>query len=180
MFTLSTGEKATGSADAAFAPQVFQIPNNTMALAMLEKCEKKSFTYDGQIVVFYNVDWKLINPPFKGFSVRQKIDIFAEKPAKADRAKEMFMLLFKLCNVNPTATGPTDNELFQLQRKVCGLKIQEWDLNGKTGNWVSELHPSNGFVEEVGVKMAPKPQVSSPMNEINPPFMDDDLSSLNF
>ncbi len=176
MFTLSTGEKATGSADAAFAPQVFQIPNNTMALAMVDKCEKKSFMYDGNAVVFYQVEWKLMNAPFRGFSVRQKIDIFAEKSAKADRAKEMFMLLFKLCNINPTPTGPTDNELFQLQRKVCGLKIQEWDLNGKSGNWVSELHPANGFIEEVGVKMAPKPAQQSSFSEVNPPFMDDDIS----
>lgn len=180
IFTLSDGSKATGNADAAFAQQIFQIPNNTMALAMLEKCEKKSFTYDGEQVVFYNVDWKIMNAPFKGFSVRQKIDIYAEKPTKADRAKEMFMLLFRLCNVNPTPTGPTDNELFQLQRKVCGLKIQEWDLNGKTGNWVSELHDSKGFIEEIGTKMTPKsaPPKMNPtqdFDELNSPMIDDDI-----
>jgi hypothetical protein len=180
IFTLSTGQRATGAVESAFAPTSFQIPNGTMALAMLEKCEKKSFTYDGEQVVFFNVDWKLLNSPFKGFSVRQKIDIYAEKAAKADRAKEMFMLLFKLCNVNPTASGPTENELFQLQHKVCGLRIMEWDLNGKQGNWVAELHPSIGFIEAVGTKMATKPASASMHNEINPPFMDDDVSALNF
>ena len=176
MFTLSTGERARGVAEAAFAQQILHIPNNTFALAMIEKCEEKSFSYNGQDMRFFNVEWRLMNAPFKGTAVRQKIDIFSDNPAKADRAKEMFMLLFNLCNINPNPSGPTANDLYLLQKKICGLRIQEWELNGKTGNWVSELHPASGFVEELGIKMPSKePKISQAHDERNPPFEDSEI-----
>ncbi len=34
-----------------------------------------------------------------------------------------------------------------------GVKIQEWFQDGKEGNWISEIHPTDGFVSEAGKKV---------------------------
>jgi len=181
-FTLSSGSVASGDPMAAFIADMSVIPNNSMVLATLEKCEVKEF----RGTKTFSVTWKMLNL-FKNQIVRQKIDVFSDNEKKADRAKEMFMLIFKICNVNVQDKnhGPTPNELYQLERKVCGLRIREYSLVGddgvtREGNFVSELHDTKGFIEAVGEKMVAKETKSRPnptqdFDELNPPMIDDEI-----
>jgi len=175
-FTLSTGEIASGDADKAFN-DFGPIPHNTMALASLEGCMLND--YNGEKT--YKITWALLNDPFKNRIVRQNLKVFDLNPEKADKAKQMFMLLFNICKVNvlDKQRGPSEAELHQLKGKVCGIKIIEWKLDsGTEGNSASEIHPSIGFKEEAGTKRVHKPssKPSYDYNEVNPPFMDDDIS----
>ena len=146
--TLSTGGMPDGSAEHAHMQAFTIIPDGTMAAAMIKSIENKEFPDSAP---FIQVTWKLVNSDFKGNEVRQKLDIFNPDIKKSDRAKQMFMRLCILtgCEIQRA----TDDDLLQFKNKIIGIKIQEWQLNGKEGNWVSELHPAGGdFVAITGTK----------------------------
>ena len=180
LFKLSTGQMAQGNPEDAFTPELTIIPNNTYALGVIEKLEQKKFKEEW----YYQVIWKLLNAPLANRIVAQKFYVNNENPGKADRAKEMFMLLHKLSRLPTeyTAFGPTEGDMIKFRGKVCGLLIREWQMNEKEGNFVAELHLPKDFHESVGVKLEPKRESkntaswTSKIDERNPPFLDDDIS----
>lgn len=145
-----TGAPLTGLADDAFAGSFSIIPDGTTSTAMIKSFEQKEFDGDK----FYQITWKIVSTAFKGQEVRQKIAAFDTKPEKAQRALNMLMMIYKLCAHTPThSNAPTTDDLKPMCGKVFGIKIQEWALNGKEGNFVSEVHAADAeFKPEVGVK----------------------------
>ena len=149
-FESKTGAPLTGNADDAFAGSFSIIPDGTTATAQIKLFEPKE--YDGD--KFYQITWKIVSDAFKGQEVRQKMATFDVKPEKAQRALNMMMSIYKLCGHSPSHNNaPSLDDLKPMLGKVFGIKIQEWALNGKEGNFVSEVHAADAeFKPAVGVK----------------------------
>lgn len=145
----------TGKAEDAYT-QSFNnevIPNDTMAIAEIIKFVPKE--YDGK--EYYQIDWKITEGEYKGRIVFHKIHAFDSEPKKRHTALNMMKLIYKMFHVKPKDdTSPIDSDLNIFKGKQAGIKIQEWESkrNGKSGNWVSEVHPVAGFVAAIGTKMA--------------------------
>lgn len=140
------------------------IPNNTYARAIIIKPEIKEITFNGQIDRFYSFTYKLIDGEFKDAEVQQKVRAFGAPSPKRDRAINMLYRLFKLCSVPMREDGssPTEFDMLQFIGKTLGIRIQEWQQNGKEGNWVSEVHSAEGFETKTGTKLALKSHDHSP------------------
>jgi hypothetical protein len=185
-FKLSNGQLAQGNPEDAFIPELTIIPNNSRALAVIEKLETKQYQNEQyQDEHYYQITWKILNAPLANRIVQQKFYINSDNTNKADRAKEMFMLLHKLTQLptNYGESGPQEHDYIKFRGKVCGLLIREWQMNGKEGNFVSELHPSKDFVEAIGTKLPAKIAssnlgASNNFDERNPPFVDNDIPNL--
>ncbi len=152
--------EVTGSAEDAFAKSFTTVPDGTMALAKIEK-----FFTDENKEGFkcLTINWSLTDGDFKGSNVVQKIKVFGgepkydKDPAKTrHRALNMLKLLYQQFGLRPTGAGaPTDQELAVFHGKIAGIKVRETDPNeeGKTFNWVSEVHKAQGFKCETGIKL---------------------------
>lgn len=150
--------EVTGKPEDAFAKQFTQIPDGTMALAKIDtfiNAEYQGFKY-------LLIEWLLTDGDFKGQKVQQKLKVFGgeaydKDPAKTKhRALNMFKLIYQTFNMKPKhANDPTDQDLASFLSKVAGIKIRETEPNekGKQYNWVAEVHPSQGFKCETGVKL---------------------------
>ncbi|MES2133162.1 MAG: hypothetical protein V4506_12525 [Bacteroidota bacterium] len=153
----STGNSLTGKAEDAFASQFKIIPDGTQASACIKSVEFVPATNYGSEQM--QIKWKLVTGDYKGFEVRQKINIFDLKPEKADRAKNMLVLICKLLNFELDFTkDPHDINFGLLNGKILGLKIQEFcvpkeDGGFFEGNWVSEVHPASELEVLTGTKM---------------------------
>ena len=161
---LSSGAKATGSADDAFTASFGVIPDGTKAQAVIQK-----FVVDGGDKPVVNIQWKLTTGEFKGRIVFQKIHCWDDKPAKADRAKNMLLLIYKLLDHKPTHGGdPTDKDFAPMLNRALVIKIAEWSMisddgTPKNGNFISEVHPTEAFETVTGVKaeMTARPMESA-------------------
>jgi hypothetical protein len=144
-----SGTPIDGSVENSHAYVMKVIPDNTRAIVSIKDVELKNIQGDE----FYQATYKIIDGEFKGCEVRHKIKCFDNDKKKRDREVNMLLRLFKLCSKTPPAEhAPTKDELLQLKGSVIGIKVQEWFFDGKEGNWVSEIHASDGFVSEAGKK----------------------------
>ena len=175
--TLKSGSRATGSAEGAFVSQFRVIPNNSKLLAVISKFEKKSNS-NGP---YWQVTWEVVQGEFKGQSIWQFLSLHNPNyPDLADRNKEMFARIFVCCGMAIPEIEPDAYKLAQMQGKVCGIKVIEktYEKDGETKekNEISEVHPSDAFIEEIGVKMTHhvKKQSKSAYSEVNPPPFQDD------
>ena len=180
-----SGTPIDGSAEHSHTGSFKVIPDGTTAPGIITQAKMVSFD-DGNKV--YQITYKLVDGEFKSSIVRQKINCFDHDPKKRDRAVNMLMRLYKLCNISPThGDAPTDMDLMHLQNKVIGLKIQEWQQDGKEGNWISEIHAVGGdFVVESGKKQEKVSYTATPANSLdsafsrNEPSKEVDLSDIPF
>jgi hypothetical protein len=138
-----------------------QIPDGTKALAKIESFTNQTNKDSG--FKYLNIEWALTDGDFRGQKVTQKIkvyggDKFDKDPAKTrHRALNMLKLLYQLFNIKPKHTNPpTDQDLAMFSGKIAGIKIRETEPNenGRQYNWVSEVHPSQGFKSETGAGLA--------------------------
>ena len=142
----------SGSEDEAFAKSFKRVPDGTLALAKIESFVNAE--YQGN--TYLTIDWILTDGDFKGQKVNQKLKVFDSEPKAKHRALNMFKLLYQLFNMKPQSSeAPTDKELALFVGKVAGIKIRETEPNneGKQYNWVSEVHASQGFKSETGIKL---------------------------
>jgi hypothetical protein len=150
-WTSEIGE-VTGTMEDAFAKTFKQIPDNTKAIARIESF--MSVLYNG--MNYINIDWMLIDGDFKDQKVSQKIRVHDEDAKKRHRALNMLKLIFDMFNIKPKHSNmPTDQDLIVFKGKIAGIVIRETEPNdeGKQYNWVSEVHTSQGFKSETGVKI---------------------------
>jgi hypothetical protein len=175
--TLSTGQRPTGSSEGAFGSQFKIIPNNSKLLAFIQSIQKQGHSN-------WKIVWEIVQGEYKGQTVWQFLALENQNyPDIADRNKEMFARIFVLCGMQIPEFEPNVHVLAQLERKVLGLKIVQdsylKDGQPKEVNRVTEVHAPNEFVEEVGIKIEPKAKAQKKThdyNEVNPPFMDSDIS----
>ena len=185
-FWVSELGELSGTAEAAFIKSFSLIPDGTMALAKIKEFKNDSFGSDK----FYKIEWVLMDGDFKGQHVFQKIKTYDEKPKIKHQALNMMMLIYKMFDVKPRdANPPTDHDLRAFYDKIAGIKIQETKPNdeGKQYNYVSEIHPQDGFKSVTGSRKIVSPVVSHiPGNPLdtafsrNPKVTDFDSDDLPF
>lgn len=160
---LSNGSKATGSEADSFISPMGTIPDGTTATAVIQK-----FTVDkSRERPYINIHWKLTEGEFKGRVVFQKLECWHDKATKADRAKNMLLLIYTLLNHVPShGNEPNDKDFAPMVNRVLGIKINEWHMISEktgepmSGNFISEIHSAKEF-ECVTGKYASVTSVSS-------------------
>lgn len=149
-FWASDVGKLTGTAEDAFTPTFSTIPDDTMAIAKIEKFELQ--THNGE--QHYQIEWVLTDGEFKGRHVFHKIHAFDKDSNRRHRFLNMMMLIYNMFHVKPKDSNPPQNQdLRVFIGKHAGIRIQEWEKDGKSGNYVSEVHPADGFKSVTGKKM---------------------------
>ena len=128
------------------------IPDNTALVGAIE--EAKWSEYDGESYI--NLKWRVMRPAeFANRVIFQKVKVFNAK--QGDNAKRM------LAAIDANAGGklaklkdaPEDMDLMTaLVGKAMAIKVQIWDIDGKTGNWISAVAPAK--------QQAPQAQNTAP------------------
>ena len=128
------------------------IPNNTALIAAIE--EAKWAEYDGEHYI--NLKWRIMRPAdYANRVIFQKLHVF--DPKKGDKAKQMLMAIDANCGgkLSKLTETPEDMHLMTaLVGKPMAVKVQIWEINGKTGNWISAVSPAK--------QQAPQAQNTAP------------------
>jgi hypothetical protein len=134
------------------------IPDNTALVGAIE--EAKWSEYDGESYI--NLKWRVMRPAeFANRVIFQKVKVFNAK--QGDNAKRM------LAAIDANAGGklaklkeaPEDMDLMTaLVGKAMAIKVKIWDMNGKTGNWISAVAPTK--------QQAPQAQTQAPTRTTPP------------
>lgn len=144
-FNLSTGTNATENNVGTFESGggvMEPIPANTSVLATCE--EAKIDTYEGESQI--NIRWRVAKPEeHKNRVIFQRVRCWDNDPNKRDRAIMMLAAIDANAGGKLAATG-AEPTAFSLQQSLVGhpmiLRLDVWDLNGKTGNWVQAVSPA--------------------------------------
>ena len=132
--------------------EITPIPNNTALIGAIE--EAKWSEYQGEHYI--NLKWRVMRPAeYANRVLFQKLKVFS--PKQGDKAKQM------LAAIDANAGGklaklkdaPEDMDLMTaLVGKAMAIKVQIWDIDGKTGNWISAVAPAK--------QQAPQAQTQAP------------------
>lgn len=178
---LSNGQDPIGDENSSHAGSFKIIPEGTMAIAAI----KDFLIDDSRQNEFYKIVYKITSGEYKNREVIQKIKCFDEKPSVSDRAINMLKRIHDLCGIKPLHDGPPSNEdVARFRGRALGIKISEWSMVREDGtiaegNYVSEIHPIEGFVEMSGERLNQKPKIESAFSRNPAPsFDDDDISTL--
>lgn len=155
------GKKVDGSEENTIVQTSSFVPGGTRAVAMIEEC--KWDEYQGHEKI--KVRWKLASGGFAKRVVFQNIDIFNEDEKKAFRAANVLKRLFMLTGAPIPDSKPSDADFAQMVGKMAGIAIEVWSINGKSGNWVSEIQPSKGFEFVDGTE---EPEKTAPAAQSQP------------
>jgi len=138
----NSGKALTGSTEDSFNEGFSPITDGTITSAMIKSFElKESDEYGTK----YSIRWKIVDGEFKNREVSQGLGVFDNDADKRDKALNMMMRIYKLCDIKPGHNNaPTNNDLAPFQGKICTIKISL--MVKKTGekiNFVSEVHESS-------------------------------------
>ena len=188
-WTSGTGVLPTGKPEDAFAGDFTQIPEGSIASAMIKSFNHvdKENKHTGINDKFLNVNFKLLDGDFKGREVALKIKCFSGKPEQIQRNLNMLKLVMQLCEFKPTHNdAPTDIELGFMVNKIVSIKIGEWSMpkadgGFMEGNFVREAHASGAVATETGVRaeVVHRP-TDSALNRNTTPSLHDDDSGIPF
>lgn len=157
-----------------FAP----IPKDTSVLAVAEEATNSDYQGDRYI----NVKWRISKPDeYANRVLFQKVKVYDPDPAKAERAKRMLAAIAtnaggKLFQAMQKAneSEPSDMSLMHIANKPMVLKLDVWEFDGKTGNWVQAVSP---YTRTAQAAPQPAPVVqtqavaaSAPDLDVDPPF----------
>lgn len=120
------------------------IPDNTDVLAAPDEVKWDSYEGDQYI----SIRWTILKPSeYQNRKIFQKIKVFEQDKAKADKAKRMLAAIDANAGGMLRAAGvqPTDDLLVKaLTNKQMIIKLMVWEINDKKGNWVCAVSPKNG------------------------------------
>lgn len=143
-----TGTSITGDEASSFAGnsgKFRSLPDNTIATAMIKNASLNE--YNGEKC--YQIVYGLVDGDFKGAEVKQRISPFDIDDKRAERNLNMFMRLFKLCDIKLTHDeAPTDIDMAPLRGKLLCIKIGNGIIQGQDRTWVREVHLS-GTLETI-------------------------------
>ena len=137
-YKTSTGQPITGDPEKAYGSGFSLIPPDTFAVASI----KSFLAVEDQYGQRYQIRWKIAEGHYKGRELSQNLYAFDQDKNRSDRAKEMIVLVFKLCNHKPThVKAPSNEDLAPLVGKLCTIKIDAYKgKDGQDRNLVSEVH----------------------------------------
>lgn len=147
------------------------IPNNTGCLAAIEEAKWDSYEGDEYI----SLKWRVAQPQaYANRVIFQKIRVFDSDSNKADKAKRM------LAAIDTNAGGklmkvqgkPSDTDLMSaLMGKMMGIKVMVWEMNDKSGNWISAVAPSKKPAQQAApTKAASAKAATATEDDENFPF----------
>ena len=117
------------------------IPDNTTCLAMIDEAMLQS--YEGN--AYINLRWQVLEPvAYKGRKVFQKVKVFDADPKVSDKAKKMLAAIDANAGGKLAASNEAPSDLTMakaLLSKPMLIKIMVWEMNDRTGNWVSMVSP---------------------------------------
>lgn len=132
------------------------IPDNTNLKACIDEVLWENWQGESHI----KARWTVLDGDYKGRKVFQKIRVEDQDPKKRDKAIRMLAAIDANAGGKLLAyDGMPDDEL--LQQALCNkpmiIKVQVWEINGKSGNWVSMVaglqpktpKPSADFDEDI-------------------------------
>ena len=135
------------------------IPNNTALIAAIE--EAKWADYQGESYI--NLKWRVMRPSeFANRVIFQKLKVFSDK--QGDKAKQMLAAIDANCGgkLAKLRDTPQDEDLMMsLIGKPVAIKVQVWDINGKTGNWISAVAPAKQQAPQA--QQQPTPRQPAPI-----------------
>ena len=147
------------------------IPNDTTCLAMIDEAGWADYQGDEYI----NLCWVIAEPKqYANRKVFQKIRVYDADAKKADKAKKMLAAIDANAGGKLVASGedPTDMMLTKaLINKPMLIKVMEWEMNDKKGNWVSAVAPRSGKApaqapaSEPATRKAPAPAPSDDFDD---------------
>ena len=158
-FDLSDNSKV--STDGKFEVDIGSatIPNDTTCLAMIDEAGWADYQGDEYI----NLRWVIAEPKqYANRKVFQKIRVYDADAKKADKAKKMLAAIDANAGGKLVASGedPTDMMLTKaLINKPMLIKVMEWEMNDRKGNWIAAVAPRSGKAPaaEPAPKKAPAP-----------------------
>ena len=116
------------------------IPNNTALIAAIE--EAKWDSYEG--VSYISLKWRVMRPAeYANRVIFQKLKVFSDK--QGDKAKQMLAAIDANCGgkLAKLRDTPQDEDLMMsLIGKPVAIKVQVWEINDKSGNWISAVSPA--------------------------------------
>ena len=118
------------------------IPDNTTCLAMITAAAWYTDTQRDD--TYISLTWTIAKPAeYANRKVFHKIRVLDKDGKKADKALDMLAAIDKNAGGKLAAAGvePTNSTLFNLIDKPMLIKLNVWDLDGRTGNWVSKVSP---------------------------------------
>ena len=137
------------------------IPDGTAAIAKIISF-KNADDYLGKPIL--KIQWKITSEDFRNRVIFQNLKVFDAKPETRRRALNIFMLLYRMFDMNPASDeAPTDRELMAFENKHAGIKIGLFvnEEKATSSNFVSEVHPEQDFVCEVGLESVRAPAKTS-------------------
>ena len=139
--------------------EITPIPNNTALIAAIE--EAKWADYQGESYI--NLKWRVMRPSeFANRVIFQKLKVFSDK--QGDKAKQMLAAIDANCGgkLAKLRDTPQDEDLMMsLIGKPVAIKVQVWDINGKTGNWISAVAPAKQQAPQA--QQQPTPRQPAPI-----------------
>ena len=138
------------------------IPDNTKCIAAIE--EAKWADYQGESYI--NLKWRVMRPAeYANRVIFQKLHVMKHGD-KGDKAKRMLMAIDANCGgkLAKLRDTPQDEDLMMsLVGKPVAIKVQVWEINGKTGNWISAVAPA----KQQSPQQQPQPQRAPQQNAHN-------------
>jgi hypothetical protein len=129
------------------------IPANTALRVMAT--DAKWDTWEGEESI--KIRWDVIDGEYKNRVVFQKLKVKDADTKKRDKALKMLAAIDANAGGKLMALGsePSDMDLAQcLLQKPMWIKVQVWEIDGKSGNWVAAV---SGGVKSGATEQAPKP-----------------------
>lgn len=117
------------------------IPDNTTCLAMIDEAQLTSYEEN----TYINIRWQVLEPAaYKNRKVFQKVKCFDADPKVSDKAKKMLAAIDANAGGKLAASNEAPSDLSMakaLLNKPMLIKVMVWEMNDRTGNWVSMVSP---------------------------------------
>jgi hypothetical protein len=138
------------------------IPNDTTCVAIVDEAKWDKDQAGNRLI---SLRWSVLAPDdYKNRKVFHKLWVQDDKPEHKDPAKKRDKDKRLLAAIDFNAGGklmasgkaPTDDALgMALMNKPMSIKVMLWEIDGKTGNWISAVGPRGG--KSATPTPAPKP-----------------------
>ena len=127
------------------------INGGTNSIAVIHKFEWKD-AFNPNDPRYIQVTFKLTDTSFKDCFARCKIHINDSDPKKRQKGANLFSRFYALCNIQPPAHLPTDQDLAFFNGQALGIEVSYWIRQDNAtkvwsdGNWVGSIFSTTGFV----------------------------------
>ena len=130
--------------DGNFDSAIVNIPDGTVAPALIEECKWESYTdqVTGIEATFIKATWSIVDGEYQNRKVFQKIKVMDEKQSTKERALQMLAAIDANAGGKVMAAGCMPDDML-LSMSLCNvpmnITISVWEMNGKSGNYITAV-----------------------------------------